>query len=118
MPKRIVPSVLNASTATIINTIRANASAEYQDKVPSVTKSTDIPKVGEVLYGTPALANEFISALINRIAMVRITSKTYNNPYAHLKKGMLDYGETIEEVFVELCKANEFNTEKAQAQEL
>lgn len=117
MPKRIVPSVLNASTATIINTIRANASAEYQDKVPSVTKSTDIPKVGEVLYGTPALANEFISALINRIAMVRITSKTYNNPYAHLKKGMLDYGETIEEVFVELCKANEFNTEKAGAQE-
>jgi hypothetical protein len=117
MPKRIAPSVLNASTEKIINTIRANASAEYQDKVPEVLRATDIPKVGEVLYGTPALANEFVSALVNRIAMVRITSKTYNNPYAHLKKGMLDYGETIEEVFVDLCKANEFTTEKAQQQE-
>lgn len=117
MPKRIAPIVLNASTETIINTIRANASAEYQDKIPEVLKATDIPKVGEVLYGTPALANEFVSTLVNRIAMVRITSKTYNNPYAHLKKGMLDYGETIEEVFVDLCKANEFTTEKAQQQE-
>ena len=46
MARRIAISNLNASTLDILNTIRANASAEYQQYVPEVTKATDIPKVG------------------------------------------------------------------------
>ena len=87
MPRRIAVSTLNASTIDIINTIRDNASLEYQQSVPEVTKTEDIPKVGEVLYGYPALANQFINALVNRIALVRINSATFNNAYAQLKKG-------------------------------
>jgi len=117
MPRRIVQSQLSANTATILNTIRANASAQYQNDIPEITQATDIPKVGELLYGNPTRANEFLSELINQIAMVRITSKTYNNPYAHLKKGYLEYGETVEEVFIELTKAREFSTEKGPARE-
>lgn len=117
MPKRIAVSNLNASTLDIINTIRANASAEYQSLVPEITQATEIPKVGEVLYGYPALANQFISALVNRIAMVRINSATFNNAYAELKKGYLEFGETVEEVFVNIVKAREFSAEKAAARE-
>ena len=76
MAKRIAITNLNASTLDILNTIRANASAEYQQYVPEVTKATDIPKVGEVLYGYPAFANQFINALVNRIALVRVKSAT------------------------------------------
>ena len=64
MPKRISVSTLNASTMDILNTIRQNASMEYQSLVPEVTKASDIPKVGEVLYGYPALANQFLSTLL------------------------------------------------------
>ena len=85
MAKRIAVSTLNASTIDILNTIRANASAEYQDNVPAITKATDIPKVGEVLYGYPALANQFLSSLVNRIALVRIKSAVFNNAYSQLK---------------------------------
>ena len=118
MAKRIAVSTLNASTIDILNTIRANASAEYQGSVPVVTKATDIPKVGEVLYGYPALANQFLSALVNRIALVRVKSAVFNIAYSQLKKGYLEFGETVEEVFVNICKAREFSAEKAESREL
>lgn len=117
MAKRIAVTSLNASTIDILNTIRANASAEYQALVPQISKSTDIPAVGEVLYGYPALANQFINALVNRIALVRVKSATFNNAYAKYKKGYLEFGETVEETFVNICKAREFNVEKAPARE-
>ena len=118
MPRRISVSTLNASTVDILNTIRANASQEYQDLVPEITKADEIPRVGEVVMGYPALANQFLSALMNRIAAVRVKSATFNNAYAQFKKGYLEFGETVEEVFVNICKAREFSAEKAEAREL
>ena len=118
MAKRIAVNSLNASTIDILNTIRANASLEYQNAVPEITSATDIPKVGDVLYGYPALANQFINALVNRIALVRVNSATFNNAYSELKKGYLEFGETVEEVFVGIAKAREFSAEKAEAREL
>lgn len=118
MPKRIAITNLNARTIDILNVIRANASAEYQSLVPEITSENDIPRVGEVLYGYPAMANQFINALVNRIAAVRVKSATFNNAYAELKKGYLEFGETVEEVFVNIAKAREFSAEKAEAREL
>ena len=118
MPRRISVTTLNASTMDILNTIRQNASMEYQNLVPEVTKESDIPKVGEVLYGYPALANQFISTLVNRIASVRAKSATFNDDYVELKKGYLEFGETVEEVFVGIAKAREFSVEKAESREL
>lgn len=117
MPKRISVSTLNASTMDILNTIRQNASMEYQSLVPEVTRASDIPKVGEVLYGYPALANQFLSTLVNRIASVRVKSATFNDDYVELKKGYLEFGETVEEVFVSIAKAREFSAEKAESRE-
>lgn len=117
MARKIAVSTLNASTLDILNTIRQNASYEYQSLVPEVKTAHDIPAVGEVLYGYPALANQFLNALVNRIALVQVKSSLYNNPYARLKKGYLEFGETIEEVFVEIAKAREFSAEKAASRE-
>lgn len=117
MPRRIAVSSLNASTLDILNTIRANASYEYQQSVPVVKTEKEIPRVGEILYGYPALANQFINALVNRIALVRVKSANFNNAYAELKKGYLEFGETVEEVFVEIAKAREFSAEKAASRE-
>ena len=117
MPKKIAVSTLQASTLDILNVIRQNASYEYQQMVPVVAQASEIPAVGDIILGTPAFANQFINALVNRIAFVAITSKTYNNPYEKFKKGYLTTGETIEEVFVELTKVREFSVEKAEARE-
>lgn len=117
MPRKIAVSTLNASTIDILNVIRANASLEYQNQVPVVNTEHDIPAVGDVIYGTPAFANQFINALVNRIAFVRVQSATFNNPYVALKKGLIEYGETIETIFVNIANAFEYSAEKAEARE-
>lgn len=117
MAKRIASSTLNATTLDILNVIRQNASYDYQQNVPVVDKVSDIPKVGEVIYGTPAFANQFINALVNRIAIVRVQSATFNNPYSILKKGYLEFGETVEDIFVSIAKAVDYTPEKASERE-
>ena len=43
MARKLALTKLNASTVDIINTIRANASYEYQSVVPQITNATEIP---------------------------------------------------------------------------
>lgn len=117
MPRRVSVSTLNASTLDILNVIRQNASYDYQQNVPVAKTANDIPKVGEVLMGQPALANQFINALVNRIAIVRVQSATFNNPYSMLKKGYIEFGETVEDIFVSIAKGVDFNPEKARERE-
>lgn len=117
MARRIANSTLNASTIDILNVIRQNASYDYQENVPKVVTVNDIPKVGEIIYGTPAFANQFINALVNRIAIVRVQSATFNNPYTNLKKGYIEYGETVEDIFVAIAKGVDFDVEKSAKRE-
>lgn len=117
MAKRIAQTTLNARTIDILNVIRANASYEYQKDIPKINKESDIPKVGEIIYGTPVHANEFINALVNRIAIVRLQSAIFNNPYSRLKKGYIEFGETVEDIFVGIIKAMKFDPEKSEGRE-
>ena len=117
MARRIANNTLNASTIDIMNVIRQNASYDYQQNVPVVVTANDIPRVGEVIYGTPAFANQFINALVNRIAIVRVQSANFNNPYSVLKKGYIEYGESVEDIFVSIAKGVDFNVEKAAKRE-
>jgi len=117
MAKKIAVSTLHASTVDILNVIRANASAEYRDKIPEVSTEETVIKVGQTLYGYPRLANEFIGALVNRIAAVAIKSADFNNKFKSLKKGYMEFGDTIAEYFVQIAKAREFSPEKAEKRE-
>ena len=117
MPRRIAKSTLQASTLDIMNAIRQNAPYDYQQSVPVVTKASDIPKVGEVICGTPAFSNQFINSIVNRVALVMAKSATFNNPYASLKKGYLEFGETVEEIFVQIAKVVDYKPEKGAARE-
>lgn len=117
MAHLVAQSKLNASTINILNVIRENASLEYQSKVPKVNNVDDIVKVGEIIYGTPSFQNIFISALVNRIAFVLVESSTFNNPYKMLKKGVIDYGEVIEDVFVGIAQVVDYDPSKAESRE-
>ncbi len=117
MPKRIANTQLNGRTIDILNVIRTNASYAYQQSVPAISDAQGIPRVGEVLYGNPTLANEFINALVNRIALVVVNSATFRNMFSDLKKGYIEYGESIEDIFVGIIKAVEFSPEKAAGRE-
>lgn len=110
MPIKPTVSQLNANSVCILNAIRDNASAEYYQAVPQAKATTEsIRAVGEQILAFQPRTNEFVSALVNRIARVVVTSKLYSNPLAFAKKGLLEYGETIEEIFVDIAKANSYD---------
>lgn len=116
MPTRPSKVTLNTNAMNIVNAIRNNNSNYYKDYVPPVTDISELRGVGKIIMDVPALQNEFLNALVNRIAMVRITSKLYENPWSMFKKGLLEYGEVIEEVFVDLIRVYEFDAEKAETE--
>ena len=104
------PSVVNTKINTMdaMNAIRSNASPAFRSAVPIAT-ADNLPDYGEVVMQFEGFANEFLNALINRIGMVIISSKLYSNPWAMFKRGVMDMGETIEEIFANIAKPYEFN---------
>jgi hypothetical protein len=104
---------LNPDVSKMLNAIRTNASQTYQDRIPVATQE-NIREVGNAILQFYATQNEFLNALVNRIARVLITSKMYSNPLKRFKKGTMEYGETIEEVFVNIANAQQFDPEVAE----
>ena len=94
----------------VLNRIREAASVNYQTAVPIATAdSAVIRDIGKIIIDSPNLQNEFLNSLINRIGKVIIKTRLFENPLKMFNKGMLEYGETVEEVFVNLCDANQYN---------
>lgn len=117
MPTRPTVQRLNATSVDILNAIRNNASNNYRDYIPEADETLEsVRAIGSILMDYPALQNEFLNALVNRIGRVLVTSKMYDNPWNMFKRGLLEFGETVEEVFVELAKPFEYDPEVAESE--
>lgn len=110
-----IKGMSKATPERILNTIRANASDEYQNRVPVATRD-NIAEVGNAITNYEPTRNEFLNELINRIGMVIIQSRLYQNPLRSFKRGMLEFGKDIEEVFVEIAKAQTYDPETAETE--
>ena len=105
MATKPVVSKLTASTVDILNAIRNDATQMYQNYVPIAQQEpANVKAIGSAIMQFPALQNEFLTALVNRIAFVKVRNMEFSNPYARFKKGVLDFGETIEDIFVEIAE--------------
>lgn len=113
MPRMPKAQTLEAQNLDILNAIRNDASLEYQNRIPIATQE-NIKQIADEMYNYKATANEFLDHLINRIALVLITSKSYQNPLRMFKKGVLEFGETVEEIFVGIAKAHIFDPDVAE----
>lgn len=81
----------------------------------SIADNTEsLHNIGEYIMQYEALQNAYLNALVNRIGMTLITSKMWDNPWAVFKRGRLEFGETVEEIFVNLAKPHSFNPEVAE----
>lgn len=106
---------LTNSSVDILNVIRNNATVNYKNYVPVATPDAEsIREIGAIIMDSPQLQNEFLSALVNRIGRVLVTSKMYDNPWSMFKKGTLEFGETIEEIFVNIAKPFQFDPNVAE----
>ena len=112
-----IPFVYTLTNAApdVLNAIRNEAGASYADYVPVATENPEcIREIGKIIMDSPDLRNQFVQTLVNRIGKVIVTSKLYDNPWAIFKKGVLDYGEIIENIFIELAKPFTFNPDVAE----
>lgn len=106
---------LTNNSVAVLNAIRNSASVNYQNYVPVATADPEsIRTIGAIIMDSPSLQNEFLSALYNRIGRVLVESKTWENPWSLFKKGMLEFGETIESVFVDLAKPFQYDPAVAE----
>lgn len=96
------------SLSTLLNTIRDNASAEYAARVPEAT-DLNLTAVGGPILTYTNVQNEFLSLLINKIAMTIVHNKTAANPLAILKRGGVPLGFDVEEIFTNPAKAETFS---------
>jgi hypothetical protein len=113
-----IPKVVTMtnSSVDVLNAIRNSATQNYKDYVPKATADADsIREIGAIIMDYPSLQNEFLSAIVNRIARVMVTSKMYSNPFKMFKKGMLEFGETVEEIFVNIAKPYQYDPKGAES---
>lgn len=112
-----IPNIvkLSADSTKILNTIRQGNGEFYQSIVPLADGTSEtLRRIGTAIMGSAALQNAFLNALVNRIGRVIITSRDYSNPWSFFKKGMLEYGETVEEIFVNIAEPHTFNPSVAE----
>lgn len=115
MPTKPKTVAVAATGDMIFNAIRNNASQNFRAMTPAATADTKSAiAIGNIITANPVLQNEFINALVNRVALTLITSKLYKNPWNFFKKGFVELGETVEEVFVNICKVQEYDVTKSE----
>lgn len=115
MPK--IPTVKNleANTAQILNAARADIGGAYAQDVPkALADGTNLAAIGEVVMNNPAYPNQLYSSLANRIGMVLLTSKAYRSSLKSLKRGLMTFGEKVEEIFVAMAEPHDYNIVEAQ----
>ena len=117
MPRIPSTAKLTGSSVDILNAIRNSATTNFRDYVPVATGDVDsIREIGAIIMQFPALQNEFLTALVNRIGRVILGSKLYTNPWAKFKKGEMLLGETIEDIFVNIAKPFTYDVETAESE--
>lgn len=96
----------------ILNTIRANASSDYQERIPEATR-TNLESIRYAMIDDNNLlvANEFMTTLLNKLVKSVVHSKLFENPLKGLKKGTKPLGDTIEEIYNNFLKGENFNSE-------
>ena len=131
IPKKTT-NITAKNSSKVLNSIKNELDSSYRDMVPYAINEGDVMPngaratkddavrslraIGNVLLEYQPLQNAFLSALVNRIAKVVVTSRLYENPWAGFKKGVLEYGETIEEIFVQLADPYQYDPVKAETE--
>lgn len=102
-----------AKNVDIINAILNGMSDDAKANIPAVTQA-NMAELGSALLDNPNSFNQFLVGLVDRIAFSFVSSKAYENPLKALTKGNVPFGKTIQEIFVNKIKAQEYDVEDAE----
>lgn len=97
-------------TSVLLNAIRTTASSAYQDEIPIATAENIVDVGAKVLNAPTAIRNEFMSNLYNKVGLTLIDSPVVENQFSFLKKGTLEHGQMIEDIYVGLAQSEPYIT--------
>ena len=91
------------------NFIRANSTEAFVNVVPAATKD-NIQTISNILFNDAyqPMLNEFVTNLINRIALTIVRNKSFNNPLAIFKKGSVPLGTDIQDIYENPAEAEAY----------
>lgn len=99
--------------AAVLDAVRNSASTDYQNRIPAADKAGVAATIDALMSPeNRRWRNEFVDSLVNRIGMTIARGKSWSNPLAAFKRGMLTYGNTIEEIQVGLLKAHNYSPDR------
>ena len=97
-------------TSAIVNTVRAAfkngesaTGIDFETRIPQCNRD-NLNVIGEIFDGDSDLANAFLKEVFNRIGLVDMNYRRYTNQLKQMKRGRLEFGETIEEVAFGIVK--------------
>lgn len=94
----------------ILNTIRDNASTEYNARIPEATRDNlEAIRYAMIDGDNIMVANEFTSTLLNKLVKSIVHTKLFTNPLKGLKRGTKPLGDAIEEIYNNFIKGNVFD---------
>lgn len=96
------------SNEVLLDRIRDDMSPDYQARIPEATKA-GIQQTMKALQNSRQHQNDFIDALVNKVALTIMRGTSWTNPLAEFKTGLLEGGDTIEEIMVGLIKAKTYD---------
>lgn len=108
------PALAQAAANAGVITL-AQMPGESRQTVQIPDDNSSIMNIYSFITGYEPNRNAFLYALMNRIGMTILTSKMWNSPLAWTLQGRLEFGESIEEIFVNLIKVRSFDPTKAPA---
>lgn len=88
----------------VLNSIRVNASQEYQNRIPVATQE-NIIAIGNALQQYDPLYNEFSTALLCKIGRTLLNQSLFKNKLAKYKTGQNLTAQDVEEIFMGEIKA-------------
>lgn len=94
----------------ILNTIRDNNSATYQERIPEATR-TNLESIRYAMIDDDNIqvANEFVNTLLNKLVKSVVHTKRFTNPLKSLKKGKKPLGDTVEEIYTNFIKGKQYD---------
>lgn len=101
-----------SSAQELMTAIYNSSSSIFQANVP-MPSADNIANVGAGILRLDVVKNEFISTLVDRIGKVIVRYKSWNNPLKMFKKGNMPLGRTIEEIYVDIATAHQFDPEES-----
>lgn len=82
----------------------------YHKQVPVVEATTSITNFGMPILESQVVMNEFVSALMNRIAYTSFSNRyTFDNPLQLLFGDEIPLGEAVQDIYVNPAQARQYN---------